>query len=238
MSGISSIGLLSVFVAGIVSFLSPCVLPLVPGYVSYVAGRTAISGAAGDAGSQRLPAVGLSLCFVVGFSTVFIVLGASATALGQLLIGYRYELNVAGGAVVILFGLFMMGAIRPMWVMRDLRFHTDLPGGRPLSAYLLGLAFGFGWITMHRAEPRSYPDRGRSLGDGRSGRGAARGQLVGIGHPFIARCPVHARAGHSAADHRQGGHGPADSGRWRHGVAMIGATCRPSRSGFWRISRC
>ncbi|GAA2888795.1 cytochrome c-type biogenesis protein [Aminobacter niigataensis] len=185
MSGISSIGLLSAFVAGIVSFLSPCVLRLVPGYVSYVAGRTAISGAAGDAVSQRLPAVGLSLCFVVGFSTVFIVLGASATALGQLLIAYRYEMNIVGGAVVILFGLFMIGSIRPMWVMRDLRFHTDLPGGRPLSAYLLGLAFGFGWT------PCIGPILGAILTVGAASATVAQGVALlavyslGLGIPFL-----------------------------------------------------
>ncbi|MBT1160247.1 sulfite exporter TauE/SafE family protein [Aminobacter anthyllidis] len=185
MSGISSIGLLSAFVAGVVSFLSPCVLPLVPGYVSYVAGRTVISEAVGEAVSLRLPAVGLSLCFVLGFSTVFIVLGASATALGQLLIGYRYELNIMGGVIVILFGLFMIGAIRPMWVMRDLRFHADLPGGRPLSAYLLGLAFGFGWT------PCIGPILGAILTVGAASATVAQGVALlavyslGLGIPFL-----------------------------------------------------
>lgn len=145
MLEISNIGLLTAFAAGAISFLSPCVLPLVPGYVSYVAGRTVADDATGGAMAMRLPAVGLSLCFVLGFSTVFVLLGASATALGQLLLIYRYELNLVGGAVIILFGLFLMGLIRPMWLMREFRFHGAIPGGRPVSAYVLGLAFAFGW---------------------------------------------------------------------------------------------
>jgi len=145
MPEISGIGLATAFAAGAISFLSPCVLPLVPGYLSYVAGRAAAESPSGGAAALPLPAIGLSVCFVLGFSSVFVVLGASATALGQLLLGYRYQLNIAGGAVIILFGLFLIGLLRPAWLMRELRFHAPIPGGRPLSAYVLGLAFAFGW---------------------------------------------------------------------------------------------
>jgi len=82
---------------------------------------------------------------VLGFSTVFVVLGASATALGQLLLSYRYETNLTAGAVVIVFGLLMMGLVRWPWLQRDFRIHLDLPGGRPVAAYVLGIAFAFGW---------------------------------------------------------------------------------------------
>ena len=81
----------------------------------------------------------------MGFTTVFVILGASATALGQWLLSYRYEANLVAGAVVILFGLLMVGLPRPIFFMRDFRFHAKLPGGRPLAAYVLGLAFAFGW---------------------------------------------------------------------------------------------
>ena len=145
MPEISNVGVLTAFAAGVLSFLSPCVLPLVPGYVSYVAGRTPEALSADGSAALKMPAIGLSLCFVLGFSTVFIVLGASATALGQLLLSYRYELNLVGGAIVIVFGLFLTGLIRPSWMMREARFHTDMPGGRAASAYVLGLAFAFGW---------------------------------------------------------------------------------------------
>ena len=145
MLEISNIGVLAAFIAGIISFLSPCVLPLVPGYVSYVAGGSLSDEPVGGATALRLPALGLSVCFVLGFSTVFVLLGASATALGQLLLAYRYELNIIGGAIVVAFGLFLLGFLRPVWLQRDFRFHTTIPGGRPFSAYILGLAFAFGW---------------------------------------------------------------------------------------------
>lgn len=145
MLEISNIGLLTAFAAGAISFLSPCVLPLVPGYVSYVAGRAKAEDRDAGALALRLPAVGLSVCYVLGFATVFVLLGASATVLGQLLLTYRYELNLVGRAVVVLFGLFLIGLVRPPWLMREFRFHAAIPGGRPASAYLLGLAFAFGW---------------------------------------------------------------------------------------------
>jgi cytochrome c-type biogenesis protein len=142
MSGLSGIGLLTSFGAGIVSFLSPCVLPLVPGYVSYVAADTLT--ASGEP-QGRLAAVRLSLCFVLGFSTVFVILGASATSLGQLLLSYRYEANLLGGAVVILFGVFMMGLVNLSWLQREFRLHPRLNSGHPIAAYAIGIAFAFGW---------------------------------------------------------------------------------------------
>ncbi|WP_119390695.1 cytochrome c biogenesis CcdA family protein [Taklimakanibacter lacteus] len=185
MPEISNIGILTAFAAGLISFLSPCVLPLVPGYVSYVAGRSAIENSTGGAIALRMPALGLSLCFVLGFSTVFIVLGASATALGQLLISYRYELNIVGGAIVILFGLFLAGVVRPSWMMRDARFHSMLPSGRPISAYVLGLAFAFGWT------PCIGPILGAILTVGAASATVASGVTLlaiyslGLGVPFL-----------------------------------------------------
>lgn len=94
--------------------------------------------------SGRGQVVWFSLWFVLGFSTIFMILGASATALGQSLLRWPYELNILGGGIIILFGLFMLGAARIQAMERDLCFHLDLPGGAPRS-YVLGLAFGFGW---------------------------------------------------------------------------------------------
>ena len=137
------IGLMAAFLAGAVSFVSPCVLPLVPGYISYFAGHAG-AVAASDR-DRREQAIGMSLYFVLGFSTIFMTLGASATALGQMLLSYRYELNLIGGGLVVLFGLFMIGMARIEVMQREARFHLSIPGGRPVSAYVLGLAFGFGW---------------------------------------------------------------------------------------------
>lgn len=138
----SGIGILTAFSAGALSFLSPCVLPLVPGYVSYVAGR---SVEAGSTSPGRAAKVGLGLCFVLGFGTVFVMLGAGASLIGGAMLRYRYEANLVGGAVVIVFGLMTAGLLRLMPLQRDLRFMPALSGGTPFAAYVLGLAFPFGW---------------------------------------------------------------------------------------------
>lgn len=139
------VGLAIAFAAGLVSFLSPCVLPLVPAYVSYVAGTPA-RASSGVTSRGRVNAAALSGFFVLGFSTVFIVLGASATTLGHWLLQYRYEAGIVGGVIVSVFGLIMLGMAQPMtWLRRDLRFHPAIRGGHPGAAYVLGLAFGFGW---------------------------------------------------------------------------------------------
>ncbi|MGP1678470.1 MAG: cytochrome c biogenesis CcdA family protein [Burkholderiales bacterium] len=145
MAELTAFALLTAFGGGIISFLSPCVLPLVPGYMSYVAGDTLARVHHAQERARRLALFGLSLCFVAGFSTVFVALGASASALGQLLLRYQYEANIAGGAIVIMFGLFMLEMVKLPWLQRDLRFHGDIKGGRALGAYLIGLAFAFGW---------------------------------------------------------------------------------------------
>ncbi len=142
---ISGIGLLSAFLTGMISFLSPCVLPLVPAYVSYIAG-VSLEDLTGEASRrQRMTVMLLSLLFVLGFSTVFILMGASATAVGDLLLRYRHILETVAGAVVILFGLVMIGLVRFQGLQRDVRFHLNLPGGQPIGAYVLGAAFAFGW---------------------------------------------------------------------------------------------
>ena len=185
MPELSNIGILSAFVAGIVSFLSPCVLPLVPGYVSYVAGRSTFASPSGKASFARSATFGLSLCFVLGFTTVFVILGASATALGQLLLSYRFEMNIVGGGIVALFGLFMLGTIKPTWMMREARFQLDLPGGKAVSAYVLGLAFAFGWT------PCIGPILGAILTVGAASASVADGVTLlaiyslGLGVPFL-----------------------------------------------------
>ena len=142
----SSIGAVTAFAAGAVSFLSPCVLPLVPAYMSYVTGQSlAPAGPTVQHGSRANAAL-LSLCFVLGFSAVFVTLGASATALGRLLLQYRYEAGIVGGALVTLFGLAMLvGVERIPFLRRDLHFNAQVATANPASAFVIGLAFGFGW---------------------------------------------------------------------------------------------
>jgi cytochrome c-type biogenesis protein len=142
---LANIGLLSAFLAGLISFVSPCVLPLVPGYLSYVAGRS-VDELQTTTGRARLAVLWQSGWFVLGFSTVFLILGASATALGRLLLAYKYEANLIGGVIVIVFGLFMTGLLKLRWLSLDLRFLHRIGDSSGASAsYLLGLAFAFGW---------------------------------------------------------------------------------------------
>lgn len=124
------------FTAGLLSFLSPCVLPLVPSYLAYVGG----SGA-----EKRALLIRNALLFVAGFSLIFIALGASASALGSLLRANRQVLTIGGGVLVILFGLVLLGVIRLPVLMRDTRVQAKHDASTPIGAVLLGMAFAAGW---------------------------------------------------------------------------------------------
>lgn len=143
MFEVAHIGLLMAFLAGVISFLSPCVLPLVPGYISFIAGRSAEELM--ERPVARLSTIGLSFLFVLGFSSVFIAMGASASWLGQLLLSHRDITNLLGGGLVVLFGLMMIGLVRLPFLQRDYRFLARGAIGNPLSAFVLGVAFAFGW---------------------------------------------------------------------------------------------
>jgi len=145
MLEIAGIGIFSAFLAGIVSFLSPCVLPLVPGYVSYIAGQSLDGLRERAAFQEKFHVMGQSVMFTLGFSTVFIALGASATALGVYLRTFMFEANYVAGGIIVLFGIFMMGIFRLPWLGRDTRRFLNIRGDSPVSAYLLGAAFAFGW---------------------------------------------------------------------------------------------
>lgn len=186
MSEISSLGALTAFAAGIVSFLSPCVLPLVPGYLAYVTGHSANNSAHPETAQDRLSEVGLSALFVLGFSTVFVALGASATFLGRLLLAYRYETNLLGGAFITLLGLFMTGLVRLPLLERDLRFHTRIAGGRPLSAYGLGLAFGAGWTPCIGPVLGAILTMSAVSSNTETGIALLSAYALGLGLPFLA----------------------------------------------------
>ena len=124
MFELSKIGLLSAFAAGFVSFLSPCVLPVVPGYISYISGHT-LERSDHEPKSQ-LSILLLSGLFLLGFSTVFIAMGASATAVSRLLLSYRYESSIIGRSIIIVFGVMMMGIIPMPWFNGDLRYHGNV----------------------------------------------------------------------------------------------------------------
>jgi cytochrome c-type biogenesis protein len=136
----TSIGLALAFSAGLLSFLSPCVLPLIPSYLTFVTGV-----GLDDLGTVRRSAILHALLFVLGFTLIFVALGASATVLGRLLVAYRIWITRAGGALVVLFGLYLLGAIRVAAFDRDRRVHlANKPVGY-LGTVLVGVAFGAGW---------------------------------------------------------------------------------------------
>jgi cytochrome c-type biogenesis protein len=135
---------LAAFVAGILSFLSPCVLPLVPGYVSLISGATVEDLQAGD--RRMLGTVMLhSLTFILGFSVVFIALGAVATGIGQFANQYHNLLAKAAGIVVIIFGLHLTGLLKIKALYADKRLHDVKGGSSALGSFAVGFAFAFGW---------------------------------------------------------------------------------------------
>jgi cytochrome c-type biogenesis protein len=144
---VENVTLLAAFVAGILSFISPCVLPLVPGYLSFVSGTTLDQMRAGGAVAPRARrhVFVASLAFVLGFSLVFIGLGASASALGQLLMEHLSLLGRLAGLLIIVFGLHTMGLLRLRWLYAEKRIQTERKPAGPLGAMLVGIAFAFGW---------------------------------------------------------------------------------------------
>jgi len=135
---------LAAFFAGIISFLSPCVLPLVPGYVSLISGASAET--LKDADSKVLRSVLLnSLTFILGFSVVFISLGAAATGIGQVTKQFHRELAIIGGIIVLVFGLHLTGILKINALYSDKRLHNVKGGASPVGAFLVGFAFAFGW---------------------------------------------------------------------------------------------
>jgi cytochrome c-type biogenesis protein len=140
-----SVSMAAAFTAGLVSFLSPCVLPLVPGYISLVSGAS-VDELKTDDHSRVLGKVLLhSLLFILGFSAVFITLGASATWLGQVLLSRMALLYKIAGVVIIIFGLHLTGLLKIGILYRDKRFHSTGKPATAVGAFLIGFAFAFGW---------------------------------------------------------------------------------------------
>jgi cytochrome c-type biogenesis protein len=142
---IQNVSIPAALLAGLVSFLSPCVLPLVPPYLIYLTGATIehVANEETDQASKRAVMISAAL-FVLGFSTVFVLLGASASLLGGLIRAWSAELSVIAGIVIIVMGLHFLGLTRIGLLMREGRLPIPKPVGL-WGAYLMGLAFAFGW---------------------------------------------------------------------------------------------
>ncbi len=176
----AALGFAVAFVAGLLSFLSPCVLPLVPSYVGFITGMTLpeVSG-------RRRAALIHALLFVGGFSLVFILLGASATALGRALNYYQIWLQRVGGVLIIIFGLFCLGVFRVGALNQERRLHLERKPVGYLGSALVGMAFGAGWT------PCIGPVLGGILGLAATSSDVSRGmQLLaaysaGLALPFL-----------------------------------------------------
>jgi cytochrome c-type biogenesis protein len=128
-----------VFAAGLASFLSPCMLPLLPVYLGYLSGK--ISGGT----YSRRTLIKNSLYFCLGLSLVFVGMGATASSIGRFLSSYKYILTKAAGVVIIFFGLFHMGIIRPGFMYREKRFEARYKKSNWLNSLVFGAAYAFGW---------------------------------------------------------------------------------------------
>ncbi|HEY2383824.1 MAG TPA: cytochrome c biogenesis protein CcdA [Terriglobia bacterium] len=140
------VSVFTAFVAGLVSFLSPCVLPLVPGYISIISGSSLEQLKAQEKDASLFRTVLMnSILFIVGFSITFILLGASATWIGQVLVSRMRLLGQLAGLVLIVFGIHLTGLIKINALYKDKRFHNVQKPRGMLGALVLGLAFAFGW---------------------------------------------------------------------------------------------
>lgn len=170
--------------AGFITFLSPCVLPLIPGYIAFMTGMTTAELTAED---RKISAILIpSLLFVLGFSAVFVALGASASVVGSFMSQYSSVLEKVAGVVIMLLGFFMLGIIKVPWLYGEARFEMQKAkrfGG--FAALLMGMAFAFGW------SPCVGPVLGSILMIAANSAEAGRGALLlgvyslGLGVPFV-----------------------------------------------------
>lgn len=169
--------------AGIVSFLSPCVLPIVPPYLAYMSGVSLQDLGSGTAGRNK--ALVPALFFVLGLSTVFLLLGFTASAIGTLFLQYQSWFNTIAGILVMIFGAHFVGVYRIPFLDREARLDAGDRGGSAFGAYVLGLAFAFGWT------PCIGPQLGAILSLAASEASVARGTAllavyaIGLGVPFL-----------------------------------------------------
>lgn len=169
--------------AGVISFLSPCVLPIVPPYLAYMSGVSLNDMSKG--GMARGRTLLAALFFVLGLSTVFLLLGFAASAVGRAFLAYQGYFNTGAGLLVMVFGMHFLGVIRIGFLSREARIDVGDQGGSAFGAYILGLAFAFGWT------PCIGPQLGAILSLAASEASVAKGTTLlavyalGLGLPFL-----------------------------------------------------
>jgi cytochrome c-type biogenesis protein len=140
-----SVSYSAAFAAGLLSFFSPCILPLVPAYFTFITGYSLEDLTEGDPKKIRGRVVLSTLAFVLGFSVIFILLGATASLAGSLMYRYQDALRIAGGVVVIVFGVHVSGLLRLKFLDVEKRLHLNKKPVHALGTFLVGMAFGAGW---------------------------------------------------------------------------------------------
>lgn len=141
----SEIGYISAFLGGLLSFLSPCVLPLIPSYVSFITGISFEDFKTGDKARIRKLTIINSLAFVTGFSTVFVLLGVSSSYVGRFFAVYYDQIRIIGGIIIIVMGLYVMGVIKLNFLSAERRVHLHSKPRGHFGSYIVGLTFGAGW---------------------------------------------------------------------------------------------
>ena len=179
--------------AGLISFLSPCVLPIVPPYLAYMSGISLDNSAV----KSNLKVVIVAAFFVMGLSTVFLILGVAASSFGILLLGYKDLLTTIAGLLIMCFGLHFLGIVRIPLLNREVRFDVGDKGGSFFGAYLLGLAFAFGWT------PCIGPQLGAILSLAASEASLYKGMILlsfyalGLGIPFLVAAAFLSKMGNT-----------------------------------------
>ena len=141
---IDNIPIIIAFLAGVFSFLSPCVLPIVPGFISYIVGKS-FEDIKNTSSTNHLKLFPLILLFILGFTSVFIIMGASIDFLSELFFDFKKQLNFISGIIIILLGLYFIGIVKIPFLDFEKKFNLKLVQNQPFFPFLIGLAFAFGW---------------------------------------------------------------------------------------------
>jgi cytochrome c-type biogenesis protein len=181
----ADVSILAALFAGLISFLSPCVLPLVPPYLIYLTGTSVerLADSEPEPSVKRDALIAASL-FVLGFSTVFVALGAGASAIGGLLRLYSYELSIVAGIAIIIMGLHFLGLTRIALLHRQARMEMPKPVGL-WGAYIMGLAFAFGWTPCIGPILATILAVAASEATVMKGAGLLAVYSIGLGVPFL-----------------------------------------------------
>jgi cytochrome c-type biogenesis protein len=173
--------------AGIISFLSPCVLPLVPPYLCFITGASLeqLTEQRAEVAAQRRRTLLAALMFVLGFATVFIIMGASASYAGQLLRSYLPVLAKVAGVFIILMGLNFLGVLKLAFLSREKRYHTETRPAGLIGAYAVGLAFAFGWTPCIGPVLAMILTLAATEQDVMKGAGLLAVYSAGLGIPFM-----------------------------------------------------